>query len=98
MNTKKMKIVGATLPWRLSRDQLTKALEDLPIHVEGTKDLVLKASVSGAKVRIAPKQGRITRYSLHNIRNPKIYPENGETYVLFKYHGINYELGTTNNL
>lgn len=90
-----MIIDGSTLPWRLSRDRLVDTLSDLPIKITGTKDLVLRASVGGGgRVRIIPQTGRIIEYSLHNIRDTKVYPENGATYVLFNYRGVSYELGT----
>ncbi len=95
MNIKKIKIEGAAVPWRLNQDELVEALSDLPIYIKGTRDLMLRASVCGGGiVRITPDRGSIIEYSLHNIRNSRIYPENGATYVLFDYHGVKYELGT----
>lgn len=94
MNIKGIKIEGG-VPWRLSEGQLVQHLNDLPVHIYGTRDLRLHAYVGGGGiVRIIPQSGKITEYSIHNIRNPRIYPENGATYVLFKYHGVSYELGT----
>jgi len=95
MNVKNVITEGSKVPWRLSEDKLIETLNALPINIRGTEGLSLKASVVlGGLVRIIPIRGKITEYSLNNIRNSKIYPENGATYVLFKYHGVSYELGT----
>jgi hypothetical protein len=77
------------MPERILRDSITLADNSREWSIRGREEEILRpeASWEGAELPIAPSRRGAARHPENALRDPAIYAENGETYLLYAIAG-----------